>query len=76
MKSQKNDQVVKKMTNVAEDDKNESEIDSSVLKVLKYLLKSPMQVLFTICGIGALIGIGPFTYFSYKFTVKAIEQKP
>jgi len=31
---------------------------------------------FALCGIVALIGIGPFTYYSYIYTAKAIQDKP
>lgn len=46
------------------------------MKEFKQLLKSPIQLFFLLCGLVALIGIGPFTYYCYKYTEKAIENKP
>lgn len=31
---------------------------------------------FVLCALVALVGVGPFTYYSYKQTEKAIEEKP
>lgn len=35
-----------------------------------------MQIFFLLCGLVALIGIGPFTYYCFIYTEKAIERKP
>ena len=43
---------------------------------MKELLKSPVQIFFILCAIGAIIGIGPFTYYCYEYINKAIEKKP
>ena len=44
--------------------------------MFKNLLKSPVQIFFGLLAIVALVGVGPFTYYSYKFSVKSIEKKP
>ena len=40
------------------------------------MLKSPVQVFFLLCAIGAILGITPFTYYCYIYVANAIKHKP
>ena len=43
---------------------------------MKDILKMPIQILFLLCGLMALVGVGPFTYYVYKFIEQTHSNKP
>lgn len=36
----------------------------------------PIQIFFVICGLVAIIGVGPFTYYCYSYIDQAFKNKP
>ena len=45
------------------------------LRLLRQVLKDPVQVIFLILGIVALIGFGPFIHYCSIYTDNAIKNK-
>ena len=36
----------------------------------------PIQIMFILCGLVAIVGVGPFTYYCYEYIDQSIENKP
>ena len=43
---------------------------------MKQILKMPIQIIFLLCGLLAIVGVGPFTYYCYSYIDESHKNKP